>query len=55
MIGPQIVTNFHKLICVDMCIFVDDSTLRFSAFLHFSISTRLKIFKTILTTKYTKR
>ena len=19
MIGPQIVTNFHKLICVDMC------------------------------------
>ena len=23
IIGPQIVTNFHKLICVDMCRFVD--------------------------------
>ena len=45
MISPQIVTNFHKLICVDMCRFVDDSTLRiFASFslLQFSTSTRLK-------------
>jgi hypothetical protein len=52
-LGPQIVTNFHKLICGDMCRFVDDSTLRISAsfaakhlhiytFLHLSTSTRLK-------------
>ena len=23
VLGPQIVTNFHKLICGDMCRFVD--------------------------------
>ena len=45
MISLQIVTNFHKLICVDLCRFVDDSTLRiFASFalLQFSTSTRLK-------------